>query len=145
MFRPAALVFRADGINVTRHVGDEVALELKEGDRIQARLDFGPLQLGDGSYLLSVGLYKALSLNDTMSSEAYDLFDRSFEFSVPGAVNGPGDHTVACQSSSAGRARRARRKVRNAALSSRAQASTSTGPLRRAAGCTSSAPGRMTA
>jgi lipopolysaccharide transport system ATP-binding protein len=81
---PAALVFRLDGIVVTRHVGDEVLLELKEGERVQARLDLGPLQLGDGSYLLSVGLYRWLDLNNTLSSEYYDYFDRSFEFSVTG-------------------------------------------------------------
>ena len=82
---PAALVFRADGIIVTRHVGDEVRLTLKRGDRLTARLDFGPVQLGNGSYLLTVGLYKDLDVNNTLSSEVYDLFDRSFEFSISGS------------------------------------------------------------
>jgi ABC-type polysaccharide/polyol phosphate transport system ATPase subunit len=81
---PAALVFRLDGIVVTRHVGEEVPLELKARERVQARLDLGPLQLGDGSYLLSVGLYRRLDLDDTLSSEYYDYFDRSFEFAVTG-------------------------------------------------------------
>jgi len=81
---PAALVFRLDGIVVTRHVGEEVLLELKAGERAQARLDLGPLQLGDGSYLLSVGLYRWLDLNNTLASEYYDYFDRSFEFGVTG-------------------------------------------------------------
>jgi lipopolysaccharide transport system ATP-binding protein len=81
---PAALVFRLDGIVVTRHVGDEAVLELRAGERAQARLDLGPLQLGDGTYLLSVGLYRWLDLNNTVSSEYYDYYDRSFEFQVTG-------------------------------------------------------------
>jgi lipopolysaccharide transport system ATP-binding protein len=81
---PAALVFRLDGIVVTRHVGDEVVLELRAGERAQARLDLGPLQLGDGTYLLSVGLYRWLDLDNTVSSEYYDYYDRSFEFQVTG-------------------------------------------------------------
>jgi lipopolysaccharide transport system ATP-binding protein len=81
---PAALVFRPDGIVVTRHVGDEVVLDLRAGERANARLDFGPLQLGDGTYLLSVGLYRWLDLNNTVSSEYYDYYDRSFEFQVRG-------------------------------------------------------------
>ena len=81
---PAALVFRPDGIVVTRHVGEEVELKLKAGERARAQLDLGPLQLGDGTYLLSVGLYRWLDLNNTVSSEYYDYFDRSFEFQVTG-------------------------------------------------------------
>ena len=57
---PAALVFRLDGIVVTRHVGSRVTLDVSRGDLIEAELDYGPLQLGNGSYLLSVGLYKEL-------------------------------------------------------------------------------------
>jgi lipopolysaccharide transport system ATP-binding protein len=102
---PAALIFRADGIIVTRHVGDELELDLDEGDRIEARLDLGPLQLGNGTYLLSVGLYKELDVNNTLSSEIYDYFDRSFEFTVAGnpplhdeVFRHPGEWTVAIDS-----------------------------------------------
>lgn len=83
-FIPAALIFRQDAIIVTRHVGERLELDVAEGGRVQARLDFGPLQLGNASYLLSVGLYRRLDVNDTMTSEIYDYFDRSFEFSVTG-------------------------------------------------------------
>jgi len=98
---PAALVFRQDAIIVTRHVGERLELELDEGDRIEARLDLGPLQLGNGSYLLSVGLYKELDVQNTTHSEIYDYFDRSFEFSVTGnpplhdeVFRHPGEWTV---------------------------------------------------
>jgi hypothetical protein len=99
---PAALVFRQDAIIVTRHVGERLELDLDEGTRFEARLDFGPLQLGNGSYLLSVGLYRQLDVNDTLTSEIYDYFDRSFEFSVTGnpplhdeVFRHPGSWTVA--------------------------------------------------
>jgi lipopolysaccharide transport system ATP-binding protein len=81
---PAALVFRLDGIVATRHVGEREVLRLEEGERIELRLDLGPLLLGDGTYLLSVGLYQELDIRNTLSSTLYDYFDRSFEFRVTG-------------------------------------------------------------
>jgi hypothetical protein len=84
-FIPAALVFRTDGLVVTRHVGTEHSLEITEGDLIQAELDFGPLMLGNGSYLLSIGLYRKLDLDDVEPSEFYDYLDKSFEFRVVGS------------------------------------------------------------
>jgi lipopolysaccharide transport system ATP-binding protein len=81
---PAALVFRLDGIVATRHVGGHEVLELEKGDRIELRLDLGPLLLGNGAYLLSVGLYRELDIGNTLSSTLYDYFDRSFEFAVTG-------------------------------------------------------------
>jgi ABC-type polysaccharide/polyol phosphate transport system ATPase subunit len=81
---PAALVFRLDGIVATRHVGKREELRLEKGDRIELRLDLGPLMLGNGSYLLTVGLYRELDVGNTIASTLYDLFDRSFEFAVTG-------------------------------------------------------------
>jgi ABC-type polysaccharide/polyol phosphate transport system ATPase subunit len=81
----AALVFRLDGIEATRHIGERELLQLEEGDRLELRLDFGPLMLGNGTYLLSVGLYQELDVRNTFSSTLYDYFDRSFEFAVAGS------------------------------------------------------------
>ncbi len=81
---PAALVFRLDGIVATRHVGEPELLGVEKGDRIELRLDLGPLMLGNGSYLLSVGLYRELDVGNSQSSTLYDYFDRSFEFAVTG-------------------------------------------------------------
>jgi lipopolysaccharide transport system ATP-binding protein len=82
---PAALVFRADGVVTTRHVGEEIVLDVHEGDRINARLDIGPLMIGNGTYLLSIGLYQHLDLADIEPSSFYDYYDRSFEFTVTGS------------------------------------------------------------
>jgi lipopolysaccharide transport system ATP-binding protein len=81
---PAALVFRLDGIVATRHVGERALLQLAEGDRVELRLDLGALMLGNGTYLLSVGLYQELDVGNTLSSTLYDYLDRSFEFVVTG-------------------------------------------------------------
>ena len=89
---PAALVFRLDGIVATRHVGERELLRLEPGDRVDLRLDLGPLLLGDGTYLLSVGLYQELDVRNNLSSTLYDYFDRSFEFVVSG---NPPVHTEA--------------------------------------------------
>ena len=81
---PAALVFRDDGTVVTRHVGEELLLETSPGKTFHARLDFGQLLLGDGAYLLSVGLYESLDADDIEPSTYYDYYDRSFEFAIKG-------------------------------------------------------------
>jgi lipopolysaccharide transport system ATP-binding protein len=81
---PAALVFRLDGIVATRHIGERELLRLDEGDHLELRLDLGSLLLGNGTYLLSVGLYQDLDVGNSLSSTLYDYFDRSFEFVVTG-------------------------------------------------------------
>jgi lipopolysaccharide transport system ATP-binding protein len=110
---PAALVFRLDGIVATRHVGEHEVLRLEEGDRLALRLDFGPLLLGNGTYLLSVGLYQELDIRNTLSSTLYDYFDRSFEFLVTGnpplhteAFRHPGEWSLRVVGESAELARR---------------------------------------
>ncbi len=81
---PAALVFGTNGVVVTRHIGDEHRFDLAEGDRLQLALDFGALLLGNGAYLVSVGLYRKLDVSLAEPSEFYDYFDKSFEFRVIG-------------------------------------------------------------
>jgi len=89
---PAALVYRLDGIAATRHVGEREVLQMEKGDRIELRLDLGPLMLGNGPYLLTVCLYRELDVGNTLSSTFYDILDRSFEFAVTGS---PPLHTEA--------------------------------------------------
>ncbi len=99
---PAALIFRLDGIVVTRHVSGEVTLDLSDGERVPARLDLGPLELGNGTYVLSLGLYRTIDIDDIAPSEFYDYFDKSYEFKVVGSpalhnelVRHPGEWSVA--------------------------------------------------
>jgi lipopolysaccharide transport system ATP-binding protein len=81
----AALTFRADGVIATRHVADEALLDVEAGDRFQARLEIDPLMLGNGTYLVSLGLYERLDTDDIEPSSFYDYYDRSFEFTVTGS------------------------------------------------------------
>jgi lipopolysaccharide transport system ATP-binding protein len=80
----AGLVFRIDGIVVTRHIGDPVELELEGGQTVDAILDLGRLTLGNGYYVLSLGLYRKLDIDDIEAPEIYDYLDRSYEFQVVG-------------------------------------------------------------
>ena len=98
----AVLIFRLDGIVVTRHVSEEVVLDVEQDERVQARLDLGPLQLGNGTYVVSLGLYRTIDIEDIEPSEFYDYFDKSYEFKVVGnpplhneLVRHPGEWTVA--------------------------------------------------
>lgn len=51
-----------------------------EGGTVRLRYD--PLVLGNGEYVVSVGLYKTLDMLDTSTAEYFDLWDRSFQFRV---------------------------------------------------------------
>ena len=82
---PAATLYRVDGILVSNHVGETATVDLAEGERREARLDLGPLNLGDGNYVWSIGLYRRLV--DQADAEWYDLTAHSHEFQVVG--NGP--------------------------------------------------------
>jgi lipopolysaccharide transport system ATP-binding protein len=85
----AALIFRADGIVATRHVTSEIELDVDADEAVTAELALDPLLLGNGSYLLSIGLYRELELDGITPSEIYDYLDRSFEFQV---IGNPGLH-----------------------------------------------------
>lgn len=98
---PAVIVFRADGVIVMRHVGERSEVNADTGDRVSATLDLGSLMVGNGTYLVSVGLYAKLDAADIDPSEFYDYFDKSFEFQVEGnptmhneLVLHPGEWTI---------------------------------------------------
>jgi hypothetical protein len=82
---PVALIFREDGIVVTRHIAEKTSVALVPGDEVEARLDLSPLMLGNGTYILSVGLYHTLDPYHTETADFYDYLDRSYEFRVTGA------------------------------------------------------------
>ena len=82
---PAAIVFRTDGVVMTRHVGEATTLELDTDDHVDADLELGSVGFGNGYYFLSVGLYRFIDVNDLEPSNYYDYIDRSYEFQVVGA------------------------------------------------------------
>jgi lipopolysaccharide transport system ATP-binding protein len=81
---PVALIFRPDGLIVTRHVGQAETIQLRLGDEIEAVLDLGNLQLGNGDYLLSVGMWAHVDPRHIEPSSYYHHLDRSFPFQVIG-------------------------------------------------------------
>jgi hypothetical protein len=81
---PVALIYRPDGLIVTRHLAQTDNLELAQGDEIEAVLDLGSLQLGNGDYLLSVGMWAHVDPTHIEPSNYYHHIDRSFPFQVFG-------------------------------------------------------------
>jgi homopolymeric O-antigen transport system ATP-binding protein len=81
---PVALIFRPDGIIVTRHVAETKHLDLEPGDDVEAVLDFGSLQLGNGEYFLSAGMWAHVDPTHIEPSNYYHHYDRSFPFKVTG-------------------------------------------------------------
>lgn len=76
---PVVAVYRLDGVLVSRHHADKcVSVHLTAGEPRTGLLEFGRLNLGDGHYVVSVGLFRTA----VTESERYDLIDRSYEFKV---------------------------------------------------------------
>jgi lipopolysaccharide transport system ATP-binding protein len=99
---PVAVLYRLDGILVSRFIGERDALELADGEQHEAVLRLDSLDLGDEEYVFAVALYKTLDVNDIEPSEYYDLLDRNYHFKVVGTpplergiFRHPGNWTVA--------------------------------------------------
>jgi len=76
---PAVAVYRLDGVLVSRHHADKsVSVRLDAGRPRAGILEFGRLNLGEGQYVVSVGLFRST----VTETERYDLVDRSYEFRV---------------------------------------------------------------
>ena len=87
---PVAVIYRLDGTNITSQIGDWLELDLSQDVTYRATLRLDPLNLGNGSYVVSVALYKTLDVYLHEPPTVYDWIDRSFEFQVvgtPPAIN----------------------------------------------------------
>lgn len=81
---PVAVLFRRDGVLVSRFIGDRLDLRLGAGEKFTVRLPLGRLNLGNAHYVFSVALYRKLDVQNVEPVEIYDLIDRSYEFEVYG-------------------------------------------------------------
>ncbi|HEV2415819.1 MAG TPA: ABC transporter ATP-binding protein [Candidatus Dormibacteraeota bacterium] len=81
---PVSLIFRPDGLVVTRHIGRQEMIDAAAGDEFTATLDLDNLQLGNGDYLLSVGVWANVDPTHIEPSSYYHNLDRSFRFRVIG-------------------------------------------------------------
>jgi len=75
---------RSDGIIASQHVGPRGTWTLRAGDTLTARLHLGPLQLGNDTYVVGMGLFRKLDPMQIEEPERYDMLDRSVEFIVHG-------------------------------------------------------------
>jgi lipopolysaccharide transport system ATP-binding protein len=81
---PACVVFKKDGTLVSKLIGTPVELDVQPGDLFEARLDFGPLNLGNGPYVVTVSIHYDLDYQAPNKCEWYDLLAHSYEFEVSG-------------------------------------------------------------
>ena len=79
---PTIFIYRLDGILVTKCPDNEQSqsIFLESGQTSSIFFTIGPLTLGDGHYIFSVGLFKSVY----EESQRYDVIDRSFEFQITG-------------------------------------------------------------
>jgi lipopolysaccharide transport system ATP-binding protein len=75
-------IFSLDGRNVTSHMSAPDQFELRTGERRIVRLVYDRLLLGNGTYVVTAGLFRHMDQRDHSTAERYDLLDRSFEFQV---------------------------------------------------------------
>ncbi len=81
--RPAAVLYRIDGIKLFSHVGPQLSYIVEAGDVFRVELDLGPLNIGDGHYAFAIAIYR--TLDPVGASVWYDLIDRDYRFEVTGA------------------------------------------------------------
>ena len=81
---PSVVIFRIDGINVSTHIGPWIEVEGKKGERRTVSLLLDSVNLGNGHYVMSVGLHRSFDETILAPPDVYDLIDRSVEFQVAG-------------------------------------------------------------
>ena len=79
--RPAITIRRADGVHITNLISEELfSANLSVDQRFCFEFDFGSLNLGNGSYIISLSVFK----DQIVEEQRYDLVAHSHEFEVTG-------------------------------------------------------------
>ena len=81
---PTAVIYRMDGVLVTRYIGAEVVLSTTRDQILVVELELGTMRFGNGQYVVTVAIYRSLDVTGSTPSPFYDLLDRSFTFAVSG-------------------------------------------------------------
>jgi lipopolysaccharide transport system ATP-binding protein len=75
-------VYTTNGVPVLAEHSEPRSLDAAAGAQCSAKLRLRPCLLGNGEYVVSVGIYRTLDLDRLDHAEYYDLWDRSLEFRV---------------------------------------------------------------
>jgi hypothetical protein len=81
---PVVVIHRLDGVVISQHWGPQKTLDLGKHEQRTVQIDFESINLGDGDYVFSVGLFRELDLHDLGNAHPYHIIDRSYEFKVVG-------------------------------------------------------------
>lgn len=80
--RFVVLIMSLSGVGVVRHLSDEMHFSLKQGETSQVHMDYEALQLANGDFVFSVGLFKHYDPDGNSNAVRYDLLSRSFNLKV---------------------------------------------------------------
>lgn len=91
-FKAVIVIFTEEGLWLARHISDTKVITLKKNQQAEINLEIDEVLYGNGTFILSVALYKNLDLDHMYDAEAYDLLSRSFKIKV--VANRDDDSTI---------------------------------------------------
>ncbi len=80
---PVVVVHRKDGVVISQILGPEYRLLPSKGDHCEVTMTFEELNLGNGDYVASIGIYESIDPEENTASP-YVIHDRAYEFQVRG-------------------------------------------------------------
>ncbi len=80
---PVVVVHRKDGVVITQLLGPEYRIGPSSAEPCELTMSFDELNLGDGDYVISIGIYEQIDPIENTASP-YVIHDRAYEFQVQG-------------------------------------------------------------
>lgn len=80
---PVVVVHRKDGVVISQLLGPEYRIAPSAADPCGITMSFDELNLGDGDYVISIGIYERIDPIENTASP-YVIHDRAYEFQVQG-------------------------------------------------------------
>lgn len=80
---PTVVVHRKDGVVISQLLGPEYRIAPSSAEPCGLTMSFDELNLGDGDYVISIGIYEQIDPMENTASP-YVIHDRAYEFQVQG-------------------------------------------------------------
>ena len=83
LMTPVVVIHRKDGVVISQLVGPEYRIAPSMNEPCRISMSFDELNLGDGDYVASIGIYESIHPEENTASP-YVIHDRAYEFQVRG-------------------------------------------------------------